>query len=313
MTWLDNQIKNLEETNSKFKDDISKIKNIHPETVNIFQEATPLKLVFLDYSLKIYSTIIYNYIKNNLIFNNMIYVDLFCGSGLNRLKSQNDLLIGSPLVSILNHKSKFNKFFFCDNKDEYCSALQSRIQILNINNTKIYKGDCNKIIDQIISDIKKFKKPHSFFFIDPYSTEFSWNSMNKVLKTYSDVLFTFMTPAINRIRESAFAQPYNKTEVLDNFFGNKSWNNSLKDVVEIYKENILKAREKALIESVRIADYYDLIFITNKTKKENQWMRGIIKAKNEIEANSKQAVKITLDKLKRGQKDLESFFNIKKN
>ena len=132
--------------------------------------------------------------------------------------------------------------------------------------------------------------------------------MSKVLKTYSDVLFTFMTPAINRIRDAAFAQPHNKTEVLDKLFGDKSWNNPKKDVVDIYKENVLKVRERGLIESVRIADYYDLIFITNKTKKENQWMRGIIKAKNEIETNSKQAVKITLDKLKRGQKDLNSFY-----
>src|SRR3989344_2023355 len=302
MTWLDNQIKDLEETNSKFKEQISKIKNVQPEIVNNFQEATPLKLVVLDYYLKIYSAIISNYIKNNLFFENMIYVDLFCGSGLDRLKSKNDILIGSPLISILNHKSKFNKFFFCDNEESYCNALKSRIQTLNINNVQIYNEDCNEVIDKIISDLNKFKKPHSFFFIDPFSTEFSWNSMIKILKTYSDVLFTFMTPAINRIRDAAFAQPHNKTEVLDKFFGDKSWNDSSKDIVEIYKENILKVRGKALIESVRIADYYDLIFITNKTKKENQWMRGIIKAKKEIEANSKQAVKITLDKLKRGQK-----------
>ena len=109
MTWLDNQIKDLEETNSKFKEQISKIKNVQPEIVNNFQEATPLKLVVLDYYLKIYSAIISNYIKNNLFFENMIYVDLFCGSGLDRLKSKNDILIGSPLISILNHKSKFDR------------------------------------------------------------------------------------------------------------------------------------------------------------------------------------------------------------
>ena len=65
MTWLDNQIKDLEETNSKFKEQISKIKNVQPEIVNNFQEVTPLKLVVLDYYLKIYSAIISNYIKNN--------------------------------------------------------------------------------------------------------------------------------------------------------------------------------------------------------------------------------------------------------
>mgnify|MGYP001606046319 CR=1 FL=1 len=309
MTWLDNQIKDLEETNSKFKEEISKIKKINPKTLNEFLEATPLKLVFLDYSLKIYVSIIHNHIKNSNFFDKMFYIDLFCGSGLDRLKSKNDLLIGSPFIAILNHRLKFNSFFFCDNNKDYYTTLKSRIEVLGIPNTDISKEDCNLEIDKIIETIKKSKKSHSFFFIDPYSTEFNWASMNKVLKIYGDVLFTFMTPAINRIRDSAFAQSNNKTEVLDKFFGDKSWNNPAKDVVEIYKENILKIREKGLIESVRIADYYDLIFITNKTKKENRWMRGIIKAKKEIESNSKQAVKIALDKCKRGQKDLSTFWS----
>ena len=31
MTWLDNQIKNLEETRSEFKEEIKKLKKIYPE------------------------------------------------------------------------------------------------------------------------------------------------------------------------------------------------------------------------------------------------------------------------------------------
>lgn len=85
-----------------------------------------------------------------------------------------------------------------------------------------------------------------------------------------------------------------------------------KTSVDIYKENILKIRPNGIVESINIGDYYDLIFVTNKTKGNNKWMQGIIQAKTEIEKNSKEAVRISLSKFFEGQKDLESFFNIKK-
>jgi len=301
MTWLDNQIKNLEETRSEFKEEINKIKKINPEICNEFQEATPLKLIFLLYSLNIYSSIIYNHIRQKKYFDNMFYADLFSGSGLNMLKSKKDLLIGSPFIATLNHKDKFTKFFFCEGKVEYNKALDSRLKCLNTNSYDIYPKDCNKVVDNILTEIKKFSRPHSFFFIDPYAMEFEWKSMKKVLENPCDILFTFMTNNVVRARKSAFSLPNNKTDILDKFYGNKLWKDRLKSEIEIYIENICKARPKAIIETVRIGSYYDLIFVTKRTKSENKWMRGIVQAKKEIEANS------TLDKLKRGQSDLSEF------
>ena len=67
MTWLDKQIKDLLDTSSKFKSEIQKIENIDPNICNDFEEATPLKLIFFNYTLNIYSSIIHKYPKQEIL------------------------------------------------------------------------------------------------------------------------------------------------------------------------------------------------------------------------------------------------------
>ena len=241
----------------------------------------------------------------------MFYVDLFSGSGLDKVKAKNYILIGSPFISVLNHKDRFTKFFFCEENADYKIALELRLNALGIKNKEIYTN-CNFDIDEIIQNIKEYKDSYTFFFIDPYSTEFEWSSMKKVLIFYSDILYTFMTNEIERIREAAFADSSKKQPTLEKIYGDNSWKDKEKTSVQIYKENILKIRPNGIVESINIGDRYDLIFVTNKTKGNNKWMQGIIQAKKEIEKNSKEAVRISLSKFFEGQKDLASFFNIKK-
>lgn len=228
MTWLDKQIKDLQQNTSKFKEEIKTITKICPEICNEFQETTILKLICLNYSLNIYATIIHSFISNKKIFQHMFYVDLFSGSGLDRVKTKNYILLGSPFISVLNHSNKFTKFFFCEEDKNFRTALELRLDALGIKNKEIHT-DCNLDIDKIIDDIKKYRDSHIFFFIDPYSTEFEWNSMKKVLLTYSDVLFTFMTKPIERIRGAAFAQSGKKQPVLLKIYGDDSWNNKNKN------------------------------------------------------------------------------------
>lgn len=298
MTWLDRQIEKLCDVSSKFSYEIKKIKEIQSDVYNEFEEATPLKLIFLHYSLSIYALIISKYYKN------MFYIDLFAGSGLNKMKNSRDTIIGSPLIALLNHRERFTHFFFCEKDPMLFDALKLRLEALSIKNVEIIHDDCNTELDNIISKIKEIRSSHAFFFIDPYAMEFKWNSMKKVLSTYTDVMFTFMTHNLTRARNSALAQPKNSTIALDDFFGDKSWASDSKDALVVYKQNILKVRKNAEIESVNINGYYDIIFITNKTKGKNPWMNAIREAKKEIEKMTPEQVKTALDKLNRGQKEL---------
>lgn len=301
MTWLDKQIKALEKTTSTNNDEIQRIHSINPDVVNTFFEATPLKLVFLNYSLAIYSTIIPKF------FDKMFYVDLFAGSGINSLRSKNDILIGSPFIATLNHKNKFETFFFCDDTKEFCDTLGLRLDELSIKKYEISYGDCNKKLEKILSKINQHKgKNHIFFFIDPYGMGFEWKSMEKVLSSYSDILFTFMTSGINRAWLAACRNPSFKTNTLDAFFGDQSWKKAKceTDLIKIYKKNILSVRPNADMVDINIDNVYNLLFITNKTPNNNPWLDALRKAKGSIEENSKEVVLTALDKLKRGQTDL---------
>ena len=121
MEWLKKWIKELEVTSSKFKDQIEQITKIKPEVYNEFREWTPLKLILLNYALNVCTTII----KNMPFFEGMYYVDLFAGSGINKIKDKDDFRMGSPLIASLNHSapSGFPYFGFSTSLSSILSTL----------------------------------------------------------------------------------------------------------------------------------------------------------------------------------------------
>ncbi len=309
MSWLQTQLKKLVMETSRYEEEIKKINSINSNTYNEFHNWTPLKLVFLHYSLAIYSAIIHN----SIYFDNMFYVDLFAGSGINKTKKGNILLIGSPLIATLNYKDKYTKFFFCENDPKYNKALTDRLNSFNVKDKLVCDKDCNAVLDKIIDEIAKHRKYHSFFFIDPFAMEFEWKSMKKVLGIKSDIVFVFMTSEIRRAWSSAKSNPNWNHEKISSFFGNDLWKNANndEDLINFYKKNILDVRKSGIIETVKIKGKkfsYDIFFITNKTKGGNRWLRGINKAKKEIESNTEAAVKTSLDILTNKQSVLNSFF-----
>ena len=119
---------------------------------------------------------------------------------LNKTNKDSDILIGSPFIAVLNYRRKFDKFFVIDENPDYASALEKRLKGLAIQNSKVFKGkDCNTEIDNILKEINKHKNKHIFFFIDPYAMEIQWDAMVKILKTRSDIIFTFMTTKCPKI------------------------------------------------------------------------------------------------------------------
>ena len=305
MEWLKEQIKKLESTNSEFKEKIDKISSMNPQVYNEFKEWTPLKLIFLNYTLGMYTPIIS---KN---FNYMFYVDLFSGSGINKINK--DILIGSPFIATLKYGNKFNKLFFVDLNQEYTKALDKRLESLSITNKEVINENCNTAIEKILKEIEDYETKHIFFFIDPNAMEVNWETMKKVLSTKSDIIFNFMTCQIIRAWAGCVANEGCNTKKLDSFYGDQSWKKakSFDDLLDIYKENIQKIRKNSLIEDIHInggeSFNYNLIFITNKTKNNNPWMNVIRKAKEEIEKNTKKAVKDALDIVKKRQSQLSNF------
>lgn len=311
MEWLKKWIKQLEVTNSKFEDYIKQITKIKPKIYNEFREWTPLKLILMNYALNVCTTII----KNTSFFKKRYYIDLFAGSGINKIKGKNDdFIIGSPLISSLNHADSYDSMIFCEKNPSYSEALNLRLKILKKNNLIIMKKEYELCLNEIIKKVSD-KNTYSFFFIDPNSTEFSWDSMKKVLQVRSDIIFNFMTSEIFRAVGLAKAG-ISAGENLTRLFGDEAWNEAYdaEELIEIYKKNILKERPEAPIKTIKVKSKqfnfcYHLLFITNKTKGGNGWLRAIDKAKKEIESNSDIAVKNALDIIKKRQSELSQYCN----
>jgi len=308
MDWLRKWIAGLEVTNSTYKETIEPICKIKPNVLNDFREWTPLKLILLNYALNVCTQII----KNNRFFDNKYYVDLFAGSGLNRMKNTKDILIGSPLIAALNHSNVYAKMVFCEKSERFSEALDLRMQSLGRNNLQVQKDKYENCLNDIIK-LTRGNKTYSFFFIDPYSMEFSWKSMSSILKVRSDIVFVFMTSEIFRAVGLAKVGG-SKGEQLTKFFGNAKWASAkcADDLVNIYTQNIMEIRAEAPIKTIRIKSRrfnfcYHIIFITNKTKGGNKWLRAFDKAKKEIESNSDLAVLKTLDIVKKRQSQLTQY------
>lgn len=309
MKWLKEQIEKLEVTTSKsFKNEIEQIIKIKPEIYNEFKEWTPLKLILLNYTLDVCSTII----NKCPFFENKYYIDLFAGSGINKIKDTEDFLIGSSLIAMLGYSDIYNLMIFCEKDPSFYEALNLRLQILKKGKFEIFKG---KYEDNLVNILKQVnsKNTYSFFFIDPYSTEFVWDSMKQILKVRSDILLTFMTSEIYRAVHLANSG-IGVGQSLTKMFGDESWKtaNSDEDLISIYKNNILKERTNAPIKVIKVKSkqfnfYYHIFFITNKTRGENRWLRAIDKAKKEIESHSDIAVKKALDIVKKRQSELSTF------
>jgi len=288
-SWLQKQIKKIDETNSNFMNEIKNIRNIDSNIFNEFNHWKPLKLTFLNFTLDVCA------IVANKKFENKNYIDLFAGSGINKTKGKYaDFLIGSPFIALLNHKDKFTTFFFCEKDPKYFSALDKRVNYLGLN-TKKYFANCESKLDEILQEISNQGKSYNFFFVDPYSLEFSWDCMKKILNIRSDILITFMTNIIWRSIKTEESTG-NGHEALNRIFGNDSWKKARieEDLIEIYKDNILKERLDAVILSTQIKSkgnfYYDMIFITHKTDRNNPWLNPIREAKDEIEKHTDEVV-----------------------
>lgn len=290
---------------------ISKIKAIDEEICYECNIWTALKLIVLDYAINICIPII-----KNSHFTKICYVDLFANSGINKLKNEHDdYFIGSALIPLLRYKDMIDHFYYCEIDESSCKALNDRAAVIlesdESEKISIICGDCNDHINNFLDELSN-SKTYSFFFIDPFKFNLDWNTMKKILDIRSDIMFIFMTNLI--YRSISKCRTDGSTPALDKLYGNSDWKDCHDGTaaLNLYITKIKNRRPTAVIETIRITGvnsfYYDMIFITRKTRNENPWMNGIRKVKAEIENQDIKKAKNALDILKGRQTALSSWF-----
>ncbi len=224
-------------------------------------------------------------------YQNICYVDLFSGSGLVSFEDSSkntQLLIGSPiLMATLAGEHPFSKCFFFEK--ETGNVLEKRLKLLNIRGKltckdyRVFSEDCNVAIDELMNELRSLQGAHFLLFVDPFSTEIHWATMEKLLSLRYpafDMIFNFQPFGINRMSY----QP----KTLSAFFGDDGYKEYLEVAEEeskldalrnYYVQKLKKFKEKIkTIETIRVSSgkggfYYDLIYTTRKERP--SWIEGI--------------------------------------
>jgi len=263
-----------------------------------------LKLAFLwSYAYYTYTPII------GTRYENMCYLDLFSGSGLNQFSDHSGnphLILGSPLLMATIGGYAFKKCFFFEAEEKYAEALEERLHrlksssFLTCTSYEIF-GDCNKNIDRVICELKAKDGCHFLLFVDPFSTEIKWNTMEKLLKMRYpafDLIFNFQPFGINR-------KSYN-FKTISEFLGIKeheSWKHASDKVLDTLENTYIRKLKQysekiKRVETIRIRSgtgsfYYDLIYATRKS--EAPWAGNIDHLKRMIERLTGYEVSIIFD------------------
>ena len=167
-----------------------------------------IKLIVLDYFASIYTSII------PYRFSKFYYLDMFAGAGIGIVEdSKGDLILGSSLL--IGAYRTFTHMFFCEDDVDLCSALEKRLLLVkHKDGFSVYPVDCNKVIAEILSQIKD---GHSLIFIDPYGMDIGWDSFYQILTARADIILNFQTQENAR----GIIQPGGITLKSQRFFGEK--------------------------------------------------------------------------------------------
>jgi three-Cys-motif partner protein len=183
---------------------------------------TALKLEYLDHYLQAYRNATKSAVRG------VYYIDLFANCGDCILPS------GCPVDGsawrALKVIPSFTKCFFAELKPEFVNYLETRIRNAGINNTELFPGDCNLLVDKILSHVPK--SAPSFAFLDPSGLQLRWSTVEKLAshrRGYWKMELLILYPydmAIKRfISQETFAP------ALSSFYGNDVWRNEYKSSV----------------------------------------------------------------------------------
>jgi three-Cys-motif partner protein len=218
-------------------------------------------------------------------YSNFVYVDTHGGSGKVYLKGKGKWINGSPLIAA-NWAPNFPCHIVEIDPEKYSHLCESTNSCTNAH---IYQGDCNKLIDSILSKIPKGEKfvccfvdPESLVYRGSDGTECDQICADTIRKITafprSELLLNFPLEAILRCAGDYFRNP-NEPRAIANgervttFMGSTSWQElpereqNRRAFLELYMEEMLESylyKGAILIRSeTKNLPLYYLVYVTH--------------------------------------------------
>lgn len=166
----------------------------------------------------------------------LYYIDLFTGPGKCIIRETEEEINGSPLIA-LGGPYPFAGYFFVDLNKEVIDALSKRCKNHQYyDRIKLIPGDCNLIIDDIISRIPK--RSLSLAFVDPTGLHFKFATLEKLAQRKVDLIITFPEGmAIKRNIKKFLAEPHCP---LDDVIGDNGWRklSTGREIIQYYRDKL---------------------------------------------------------------------------
>lgn len=156
-----------------------------------------------------------------------LYIDLMAGSPTNRDKATGEEFDGSARLA-LGATPSFTRLAFCE-RTELAAELEADLRPRYPDRDfKVYPGDCNMTIDQVLADLAPWSWAPTFAFIDQQAAEIHWATLEKLAvfrtnrQAWKTELWILMSPAeITRGVQGTNGQSF--ASRVDALFGNDNW------------------------------------------------------------------------------------------
>lgn len=231
------------------------------------------------------------------------YIDLFAGPGKNQINGTNEIVLGSPLIS-LTQKRHFDQYFFSDLDPANIAVLDQRCTVSpHYSKERFSVGDANSQvtaikakIDRIDGEFIKDSWPSlNIAFLDPEGLELKWSTVETLAQAKRmDLIIYYSQMGITREAPKAIRKP--APTVIDEFFGGTEWRGIYRKyqtrgekfyhrkLIDLYKGKLkdlgyviqeVDADEPLVRSTKRRAPLYRLLF-ASKNKLGNKFWHDVI-------------------------------------
>jgi three-Cys-motif partner protein len=257
-----------------------------------------VKLVLLGQWAYVYTVILKNWSGG------MRYVDLLAGSGTTLVVETNDVIKGSPFVVKEFAFKPFDDFILVERDEARYKALRQNAKLIGEISEPI-RGDCNRFIAEIFSN----QNCHNLVFIDMEGFDVTWENMQHIIKSKSDIIINFPTSSFERTKA------LENQQCLDKFYGDHSWVEKGVDrevFLKRYMEKLANSfydlrKQPPYVEAIRVGNrsyFYDIVLLCKKGKYVDVWGQYM---KNKWNWQNPKEMKNLLNYLKGRERRLDSF------
>jgi len=164
------------------------------------------------------------------------YVDLFAGTGIERLRDSGLLEWGSPMIAA-QAPHPFDRLHLCERDERKCDALTKRVNLIRPD-SQIVPGDANEQVREITQAIPE--KTLSLCFLDPYGLHIDLQTI-RILAVKRMDLIVFFPDRVDALRNWAAYYLENPESNLDRCLGNSiDWRTRLREVPAHRQAEVLR-------------------------------------------------------------------------